>query len=42
MFIDSGRIIVVLGNKSGLIKQGEELKIYSAKDELKKLIAQAW
>ena len=42
MFIDSGRIIVVLGNKPPLVKTRGRLKIDSARDEWKKLIAQGW
>ena len=42
MLIDSGRIYGVLGNKPPLLTTREELKVDSAKDEWKKLIAQGW
>ena len=39
MFIDSGRIIGVLGKESPLMTTREELKVDKARDEWKKLIA---
>ena len=42
MFIDSGRIIGVLGKEPPLMTTREELKIDTARDEWKKLIAQGW
>ena len=38
MFIDSGRIIGVLGKEPPLLTTREELKIDKARDEWKKLI----
>ena len=42
MFIDSGKIIGVLGKEPPLMTNREELKIDNARDEWKKLIAQGW
>ena len=42
MFIDSGRILGVLGKESPLMTTREELKVDKARDEWKKLIAQGW
>ena len=42
MFIDSGKIIGVLGKGAPLMKTREELKVDKARDEWKKLIAQGW
>ena len=42
MFIDSGRILGVLGKEPPLMTTREELKIDKARDEWKKLIAQGW
>ena len=42
IFIDSGRIIGVLGNKPPLMTTREELKIDKARDEWKKLTAHGW
>jgi len=42
MFIDSGRILGVLGKEPPLMTTREEIKIVKAKDEWKKLIAQGW
>ena len=42
MFIDSGRILGVLGKGPPLMTTREELKVYKARDEWKKLIAQGW
>ena len=41
MFIDSG-IIGFLGKEPPLMKNREELKVDTARDEWKKLIAQDW
>ena len=42
MFIDSGRILCVLGKEPPLMTTREELKVDKARDEWKKLIAQGW
>ena len=42
MFIDSGRIIGVFGKEPPLMATREELKVDTARDEWKKLIAQGW
>ena len=42
MFIDSGRIIGVLGKEPPIMTTREELKVNEARDEWKKLIAQGW
>jgi len=42
MFIDSGRILGVLGKEPPLMTTREELKIDNARDEWRKLIAQGW
>ena len=42
MFIDSGRILGVLGKEPPLMTTREELKIDKARDEWKKLITQGW
>ena len=42
MFIDSGRILGVLGKEPPLMTNREELKIDKARDEWRKLIAQGW
>ena len=42
MFIDSGRILGVLGKEPPLMTNREELKVDKAKDEWKKLIVQGW
>ena len=42
MFIDSGRIIGVLGKETPLMTIREELKVDKARDEWRKLIAQGW
>ena len=39
MFIDSGRILGVLGKESPLMTTREELKVDKARDEWRKLIA---
>ena len=42
MFIDSGKIIGVLGKEPPLMTTREELKIDKARDEWKKLRSQGW
>ena len=42
MFIDSGRILGVLGKEPPLMTTREELKVDKARDEWKKLISQGW
>ena len=42
MFIDSGRIISLLGKEPPLMKVREEPKVDKARDEWKKLITQGW
>ena len=42
MFIDSGKIIGVLGNAPPVLTTREELKIEAAREVWKKLIAQGW
>ena len=42
MFIDSGRIIGVLGKEPPLMTTREELKVDKARDEWRKLIAHGW
>ena len=42
MFIDSGRILGVLGKEPPLMTTREELTVNKARDEWKKLIAQGW
>ena len=42
MFIDSGRILGVLGKEPPLMKTREELKIDKARDKWKKLIDEGW
>ena len=42
MFIDSGKIIGVLGREPPLMTTREELKIDTARDVWEKLIAQGW
>ena len=42
MFIDSGRILGVLGKEPPLMKTREELKVDKAREEWKKLIALGW
>ena len=42
MFIDSGRILGVLGKEQPLMTTREELKVDKARDEWRKLIAQGW
>ena len=42
MFIDSGRILGVLGKEPPLMITREELKVDKARDEWNKLIAKGW
>ncbi|MDC3142337.1 DUF1651 domain-containing protein [Prochlorococcus sp. AH-716-I17] len=42
MFIDSGKIIGVLGKEPPLMTTREEIKADKARDEWKKLIAHGW
>ncbi len=42
MFIDSGRILGVLGKEPPLMTTREELKVDKARNEWRKLIAQGW
>ena len=42
MFIDSGKIIGVLGKEPPLMQTREELKVDTARGEWKKLINQGW
>jgi len=42
MFIDSGRILGVLGKEPPLMKTREELKVDKARDEWRKLISHGW
>ena len=42
MFIDSGKIVGVLGKEPPVMTKREELKIEKARELWKKLIAQGW
>ena len=42
MFIDTGKIIGVLGKEPPLMQTREELKIEAARKEWKKLLAKGW
>ena len=42
MFIDSGKIVGVLGKEPPILTIREELKIEAARESWKKLIAQGW
>ena len=42
IFIDSGKIVGVLGNEPPVLTTREELKIEAAREVWKKLIAQGW
>ena len=42
MYIDSGRILGVLGKQPPLLTTREELKVDKAREEWKKLISQGW
>ena len=42
MFIDSGKIVGILGSEPPVMTSRKELKIELARDEWKKLISQGW
>ena len=42
MFIDSGKIVGLLGKEPPVLTTREELKIEAAREAWKKLIAQGW
>ena len=42
MFVDSGKIVGVLGKEPPVMTKLEELKIDNARDEYKKLLSQGW
>ena len=42
MFIDSGKIVGILGKEPPVMTSREELKIELARDKWKKLISQGW
>ena len=42
MFIDSGKILGVLGKEAPLMTTREEVKVDNARKEWKKLIGQGW
>ena len=42
IYIDSGRILGVLGKQQPLMTNREELKVDKAREEWKKLISQGW
>ena len=42
IFIDSGKIVGVLGQQPPVMTTREELKIEQAREEWKKLLAQGW
>ena len=42
MFIDSGKIVGVLGQQPPVMTTREELKIHEAREEWKKFISQGW
>ena len=42
MFIDSGKILGVLGKETALMTTKEELKVDKDRDEWRKLISQGW
>ena len=42
MFIDSGKIVGLLGKEPPVLTKREELKIEKVRDEWKKLLAQGW
>ncbi|ABM72441.1 Hypothetical protein P9515_12341 [Prochlorococcus marinus str. MIT 9515] len=42
MFIDSGKIVGILGQQPPVITTREELKIDEAREEWKKFISQGW
>ena len=42
MFIDSGKIVGLLGKETPVLTTREEIKIEAAREAWKKLIAQGW
>lgn len=42
MFIDTGKIVGLLGKEPPIMQMREELKIEKAREEWKKLLAQGW
>ena len=42
MFIDSGKIVGILGKEPPVLTTREEIKIEAAREAWKKLIAQGW
>ena len=42
MFVDSGKVVGVLGKEPPVMTKREELKIEKARDEYKKLLSQGW
>ena len=42
MFVDTGKIVGVLGEKPPVMQKREELKIEKAREEWEKLISQGW
>ena len=42
MFVDTGKIVGVLGKEPPVMQEREELKIEKAREEWKKLISQGW
>ena len=42
IFVDTGKIVGVLGKEPPVMQKREELKIEKARDEWKKLISQGW
>ncbi|KGF90542.1 MULTISPECIES: DUF1651 domain-containing protein [Prochlorococcus] len=42
MFVDTGKIVGVLGKEPPVIQKREELKIEKAREEWKNLISQSW
>ena len=42
IFIDTGKLLGVLGKEPPVMQKREELKIEKARDEWKKLISQGW
>ena len=42
MFVDTGKIVGVLGKEPPVMEKREELKIEKAREEWKKLISQGW
>ena len=42
MFVDTGKIVGLLGKEPPVMQKREELKIEKAREEWKKLISQGW